>query len=72
MTTRLPVRPHDHEVTNPPRLAWPYREGAMIRPTMTSLVLAGLLLTTACGTTVQPGQRGLFWRPFTEGLSPKR
>ena len=41
----------------------------MIRLTMTSLVLAGLLLTTACGTTIQPGQRGLFWRPFTEGLS---
>ena len=43
----------------------------MIRPTMTSLVLAVLLLTTACGTTIQPGQRGLFWRPFTEGLSPE-
>ena len=43
----------------------------MTRPTMTSLVLAVLLLTTACGTTIQPGQRGLFWRPFTEGLSPE-
>jgi regulator of protease activity HflC (stomatin/prohibitin superfamily) len=41
----------------------------MTRRTMTSLVLAGLLLTTACGTTIQPGQRGLFWRPFSEGLS---
>lgn len=41
----------------------------MIRPTMTSLVLAGLLLTAACGTTVQPGQRGLSWHPFSEGLS---
>jgi regulator of protease activity HflC (stomatin/prohibitin superfamily) len=41
----------------------------MIRPIMTSLVLAGLLLTTACGTTVQPGQRGLSWHPFSEGLS---
>ena len=41
----------------------------MTRPTMTSLVLAVLLLTAACGTTVQPGQRGLFWHPFTDGLS---
>jgi len=41
----------------------------MTRPTMTSLVLAVLLLTTACGTTVEPGQRGLFWRPFSDGLS---
>jgi regulator of protease activity HflC (stomatin/prohibitin superfamily) len=41
----------------------------MIRPTLTSLVLAGLLLTAACGTTVQPGQRGLSWHPFSEGLS---
>ncbi|HKP01291.1 MAG TPA: prohibitin family protein, partial [Nitrospiraceae bacterium] len=29
----------------------------------------GLLLTSACGTTIQPGQRGLFWRPFSEGLA---
>ncbi|WP_455379403.1 prohibitin family protein [Petrachloros mirabilis] len=29
-----------------------------------------LLLTSACaGTSVQPGQRGLMWRPFSEGLS---
>jgi regulator of protease activity HflC (stomatin/prohibitin superfamily) len=28
-----------------------------------------LLLSTACGSTVQPGQRGLRWHPFTEGLS---
>ena len=29
-----------------------------------------LFLTTACaGTSVQPGQRGLMWRPFSEGLS---
>ena len=41
----------------------------MTRLTITSLSLAILLLTTACGTTVQPGQRGLFWRPFSEGLS---
>jgi regulator of protease activity HflC (stomatin/prohibitin superfamily) len=38
---------------------------------MTSLVVALLLLATACGTTIQPGQRGLFWRPFTQGLSPE-
>ena len=43
----------------------------MTRPTMTSLVLVGLLLTTACGTSIQPGQRGLFWRPFSQGLSPE-
>jgi len=36
---------------------------------MTSFVVALLLVTTACGTTIQPGQRGLFWRPFSEGLS---
>ncbi len=29
-----------------------------------------LLLTSACaGTSVQPGQRGLMWRPLSEGLS---
>lgn len=29
-----------------------------------------LLLSSACaGTSVQPGQRGLMWRPFSEGLS---
>ncbi|MEP6887558.1 MAG: SPFH domain-containing protein [Nitrospirales bacterium] len=31
--------------------------------------MAVLLLTAACGTTVQPGQRGLRWYPLTEGLS---
>ena len=41
----------------------------MTRRTMTSLVVALLLVTAACGTTIQPGQRGLFWRPFSEGLS---
>ena len=41
----------------------------MTRFTLTSLALAILLLTAACGTTIQPGQRGLFWHPFTEGLS---
>jgi len=29
-----------------------------------------LLMSSACaGTSVQPGQRGLMWRPFSEGLS---
>ena len=29
-----------------------------------------ILLNSACaGTSVQPGQRGLMWRPFSEGLS---
>ena len=44
----------------------------MHRPTwiLPSLLSGFLLLTTACaGTSVQPGQRGLFWHPFTEGLS---
>lgn len=41
----------------------------MIRPITTSLWIGFLLLVTACGTTVQPGQRGLFWHPFSEGLS---
>ena len=41
----------------------------MTRRMLTNLVIAGLLLTSACGTTIQPGQRGLFWRPFSEGLS---
>lgn len=34
-----------------------------------SLLLILFLLTEACGTTVQPGQRGLRWYPFTGGLS---
>lgn len=33
-----------------------------------TLVLVATL-TAACGATVQPGQRGLRWHPFTEGLS---
>jgi len=41
----------------------------MIRLALTSVALTVLLLTAACGTTIQPGQRGLFWRPLTEGLS---
>ena len=41
----------------------------MKRLTLTTVALAVLLLTAACGTTIQPGQRGLFWHPLTEGLS---
>jgi len=33
--------------------------------------MALVLLTAACGTTVQPGQRGLRWHPFSDGLSSK-
>jgi regulator of protease activity HflC (stomatin/prohibitin superfamily) len=33
------------------------------------LLVLFLTLTAACGTTVQPGQRGLRWYPLTEGLS---
>ncbi len=41
----------------------------MTRTTTTGLVVGLLLLTSACGTSIQPGQRGLFWRPLTQGLS---
>ena len=41
----------------------------MKRFTLATVALAVLLLTAACGTTIQPGQRGLFWHPLTEGLS---
>jgi len=41
-----------------------------ISHTVIVLVIPLLLLTSACaGTSVQPGQRGLMWRPFSEGLS---
>jgi len=40
----------------------------MTRVTIISLVVT-FLLTTACGTQIQPGQRGLFWHPLTQGLS---
>ena len=44
-----------------------YRRSTSINLSLLSCVL---LLTTACaGTSVQPGQRGLFWHPFSEGLS---
>jgi hypothetical protein len=39
----------------------------MVRHTFVALV-ALLVLQAGCGTTVQPGQRGLRWYPFTEGL----
>lgn len=41
----------------------------MCRSVAISLLFIMFLLTEACGTTVQPGQRGLRWHPFTEGLS---
>ena len=41
----------------------------MTRFTMTSIVVAVSLLTGACGVTIQPGQRGLYWRPLSSGLS---
>jgi len=41
----------------------------MTHRTSMSVLVSLLLLTAACGTTVQPGHRGLFWRPFSEGLS---
>jgi regulator of protease activity HflC (stomatin/prohibitin superfamily) len=37
--------------------------------TIGSLLIAFVLATAACGTTVQPGQRGLRWHPFSDGLS---
>ncbi|MDF0642397.1 MAG: prohibitin family protein [Nitrospira sp.] len=37
-----------------------------------SLILCMLFAGGGCaGTSVQPGERGLFWRPFTDGLSPE-
>ncbi|GKS56978.1 peptidase [Nitrospira sp.] len=33
------------------------------------VVVLWLAVTGCAGTSVQPGQRGLFWHPFTEGLS---
>lgn len=40
-------------------------------PTAALALIACLLCTAGgcAGTTVQPGERGLFWHPFTEGLS---
>ncbi|MBS0184352.1 MAG: prohibitin family protein [Nitrospira sp.] len=35
----------------------------------TILLVTVLLFLQACGTTVQPGQRGLRWYPLTEGLT---
>lgn len=41
-----------------------------MRHRLTPCLLIGLfMLTAACGSTVQPGQRGLRWHPLTEGLS---
>lgn len=42
----------------------------LITHTMMFLIVPLLLLSSACaGTSVQPGQRGLMWRPFSDGLS---
>ena len=41
----------------------------MRRTTPLLLLAALLLIAEGCGSTVQPGQRGLRWRPFTEGLA---
>ena len=38
-------------------------------PTTVVLLVGVLLSAQACGTTVQPGQRGLRWYPLTEGLT---
>jgi len=41
-----------------------------ISHTVIVLVIPLFFLTSACaGTSVQPGERGLMWRPFSEGLS---
>lgn len=45
-----------------------------MRPSFTALPLGMLLLSAslslqACGTTVQPGQRGVQWNPLTGGLN---
>ena len=37
--------------------------------TTVGLLVGTLLSLQACGTTVQPGQRGLRWYPLTEGLT---
>ncbi len=37
------------------------------------ILIAALMSLSACaGTSVQPGYRGLMWRPFSEGLSPEQ
>ena len=36
---------------------------------ISSLLIIGFLLNAGCGSTVQPGQRGLRWYPLTGGLS---
>src|SRR5512147_994180 len=42
----------------------------LFRHSVMVLLSLFLLLSTACaGTSVQPGQRGLMWHPFSEGLS---
>ena len=41
----------------------------MVHHIYIALIAWVLLLQSGCGTTVQPGQRGLRWYPFTEGLT---
>jgi regulator of protease activity HflC (stomatin/prohibitin superfamily) len=41
----------------------------MERRLLMVMALTLILATAACGTTVQPGQRGLRWYPLTSGLS---
>jgi prohibitin 1 len=41
----------------------------MVRHISIILIACALFLQLGCGTTVQPGQRGLRWYPFTEGLT---
>lgn len=41
----------------------------MTRTSQKCFITALLLLITACGTTINPGQRGLFWHPLGQGLS---
>ncbi|WP_447980533.1 prohibitin family protein [Candidatus Nitrospira bockiana] len=41
----------------------------MRRHVIVLLMIGALSTLAACGTTVQPGQRGLRWYPFTQGLT---
>src|SRR2546422_10698937 len=40
-----------------------------IFPSVCVLVPLLLFIPACAGTSVQPGQRGLWWHPFTEGLA---
>ena len=41
----------------------------IIHPLAGGTALCMVLSLGCAGTSVQPGQRGLMWRPFSEGLS---